>query len=420
MPNLYSRILCNCSRSLGFLLKKTKIIIFDLSYLFIFYDSLFKLLNIDYFDRYTRKTITCLMLQNFNVNLEDLEEETQHRYQFTHMLGRGAYGIVLAAIEKATGREVAVKRVERIFESVLDSKRILREIRILQHLKHQNINELLDVSALPNYEKFHALILVTDLMDTDMYRIVNSDQQLLVDHHRYFIYQLLRGLKYIHTAKILHRDLKPSNLLLNANCDLKICDFGLARVCLDQSDNPDNFLTEYVATRWYRAPEVLLNYETYGPPIDVWSVGCIMAELIARKPLFPGKSTMHQLKIITEKIGSPTEDDLKDCTNPKAREFMNSLEHHDKVSMSEIFPGEDPAELDLMERMLTWDPTKRITVEEALEHPFLEPLHDPFDEPIAFPISPFTFDRPDITMAELKQEMWKDVLKFHPDFPPAQ
>lgn len=112
---------------------------------------------------------------------------------------------------------------------------------------------------------------------------------------QYFLYQILRGLKYIHSANVLHRDLKPSNLLLNANCDLKICDFGLARVTSET-----DFMTEYVVTRWYRAPELLLNSSDYTAAIDVWSVGCIFMELMDRKPLFPGRDHVHQLRLLME------------------------------------------------------------------------------------------------------------------------
>ena len=112
---------------------------------------------------------------------------------------------------------------------------------------------------------------------------------------QYFLYQLLRGLKYVHSANVLHRDLKPSNLLLNANCDLKIGDFGLAR-----TTSETDFMTEYVVTRWYRAPELLLNCSEYTAAIDVWSVGCILGEIVTREPLFPGKDYVHQLRLITE------------------------------------------------------------------------------------------------------------------------
>jgi len=112
---------------------------------------------------------------------------------------------------------------------------------------------------------------------------------------QYFLYQLLRGLKYVHSANVLHRDLKPSNLLVNANCDLKIADFGLARITSET-----DFMTEYVVTRWYRAPELLLNCSEYTSAIDVWSVGCIFGEIMTREPLFPGKDYVHQLRLITE------------------------------------------------------------------------------------------------------------------------
>lgn len=114
---------------------------------------------------------------------------------------------------------------------------------------------------------------------------------------QFFLYQLLRGLKYVHSANVLHRDLKPSNLLLNANCDLKLGDFGLAR-----TKSETDFMTEYVVTRWYRAPELLLNCSEYTAAIDIWSVGCILGETMTREPLFPGKDYVHQLRLITEVI----------------------------------------------------------------------------------------------------------------------
>jgi mitogen-activated protein kinase 1/3 len=252
-----------------------------------------------------------------------------------------------------------------------------------------------------------------DLMDTDMYQILHSNQPLLPEHHRYFIYQLLRGLKYIHSANVLHRDLKPGNLLLNANCDLKICDFGLARIA--EPVGPDDCLTEYVATRWYRAPEVLLNYETYGVAMDVWSVGCILAELMLHKPIFQGTSTMNQLALITEVLGSPTAEDLRGCANPKAVKFMASLPVKERPPVEAVFPEADPVAVDLVARMLTWDPEARISVEDALEHPFLAQMHDPFDEPVAYPMPEFEFERADVSLEELRALIWQEVVKYHPE-----
>lgn len=125
-----------------------------------------------------------------------------------------------------------------------------------------------------------------------MHRVIRT-QDLSDDHCQYFIYQTLRALKAMHSANVLHRDLKPSNLLLNANCDLKVCDFGLARSAASTDDN-SGFMTEYVATRWYRAPEIMLTFKEYTKAIDVWSVGCILAEMLSGKPLFPGKDCTFQ------------------------------------------------------------------------------------------------------------------------------
>jgi serine/threonine protein kinase len=159
----------------------------------------------------------------------------------------------------------------------------------------------------PEVEDFHTLYIVTQLYECDLERIISSPQRLTDQHCQYFVYQLLRGLKFIHSANVLHRDLKPSNLLVNSNCDLCICDFGLARGVGDESTGK---LTEYVVTRWYRAPELLCEADTYGTAVDVWSVGCIFAEILGRKPLFRGSSTSDQLRLVIEKLGSPTEDEL--------------------------------------------------------------------------------------------------------------
>ena len=196
-----------------------------------------------------------------NIDIQSLEVETQSRYNFIKLIGYGSYGIVLSAQNRFTGQPVAIKRVQQIFKSIVDSKRILREIRILSHLKHENITNLLDVSAFPDFYNFQALIVAIDLMETDLTHVIQNNPQLNTDHHRYFVYQILRGLKYIHSANVIHRDLKPSNLLVNSDCDLKICDFGLARVPGQQEKT--ELLSEYVTTRWYRAPEVLLNYSNY-------------------------------------------------------------------------------------------------------------------------------------------------------------
>lgn len=226
------------------------------------------------------------------------------RYSFNRVIGSGAYGVVISANDTALNTRVAIKMVPKAFQDEIDAKRILREIKLLKHLKHENIVGICDMMPpmMRYVDDFKDVYIVSELMETDLYRIIYSKQSLSLDHVQYFIYQVLRAIKYIHSANVLHRDLKPSNLLVNSNCDLKVCDFGLARGVLDRDQMRDStkkpLLTEYVVTRWYRAPEIMLACHEYDKPVDVWSIGCILAELLARKPFFPGEDYIDQVSVV--------------------------------------------------------------------------------------------------------------------------
>ena len=179
------------------------------------------------------------------------------------------------------GVKVAIKKFSCPFQSLIHAKRTYREIKVLRHMDHENIIGILDIfTPQQSMENFQDVYMVTQLMDADLNRILKS-QQLSDDHVKFLIYQILRGLKYIHSAGVIHRDLKPSNIAVNEDCELRILDFGLARMA-------DNEMTGYVATRWYRAPEIMLNWMHYNQAVDIWSVGCIMAKLLTSKTLFPG------------------------------------------------------------------------------------------------------------------------------------
>jgi serine/threonine protein kinase len=223
------------------------------------------------------------------------------RYRNLKPIGDGSYGFVASATDTVTGNKVAIKKVKDTFLDVVDAKRILREIKLLNHFdKHENIITIYDLmSNPPNKEHFDDIYIVTNLMESDLERIIRSKQVLTDQHLQYFLFQILRGMKYVHSANVLHRDLKPSNLLVNANCDLALCDFGLAR----GFDAGVDMLTEYVVTRWYRPPELLLECTLYGKPVDVWSVGCIFAEVIVHEPFFRGDNPQHQLQVIVSKLG---------------------------------------------------------------------------------------------------------------------
>merc|ERR1719189_1698246 len=230
--------------------------------------------------------------------------------------------MVVSAMDVKTQSKVAIKKISP-FEHQTYCQRTLREIKILNRFQHENIIDIRDILRPVNIESLKDIYIIQCLMETDLNKHLKT-QRLSNDHICYFLYQILRGLKYIHSANVLHRDLKPSNILLNSNCDLKICDFGLSRVS-DPSQDHTGLLTEYVATRWYRAPEVMLNAKGYSQALDVWSVGCILGEMINNKPMFPGKHYLDQICKIQEVLVSPRREDLDFITNPKAQLYVNSL-----------------------------------------------------------------------------------------------
>ncbi|CAO2583276.1 Mitogen-activated protein kinase 3, partial [Lemmus lemmus] len=316
-----------------------------------------------------------------------------------------------SAYDHVRKTRVAIKKISP-FEHQTYCQRTLREIQILLRFRHENVIGIRDILRAPTLEAMRDVYIVQDLMETDLYKLLKS-QQLSNDHICYFLYQILRGLKYIHSANVLHRDLKPSNLLINTTCDLKICDFGLARIADPEHDHT-GFLTEYVATRWYRAPEIMLNSKGYTKSIDIWSVGCILAEMLSNRPIFPGKHYLDQLNHILGILGSPSQEDLNCIINMKARNYLQSLPSKTKVAWAKLFPKSDSKALDLLDRMLTFNPNKRITVEEALAHPYLEQYYDPTDEPVAE--EPFTFDMEldDLPKERLKELIFQETARFQP------
>ncbi|KAK6006869.1 hypothetical protein QM012_005877 [Aureobasidium pullulans] len=350
------------------------------------------------------------------------------QYDIQDVVGEGAYGVVCSALHKPSGQKVAIKKITP-FDHSMFCLRTLREMKLLRYFNHENIISILDIQKPRSYETFTEVYLIQELMETDMHRVIRT-QELSDDHCQYFIYQTLRALKAMHSANVLHRDLKPSNLLLNANCDLKVCDFGLARSAASTEDN-QGFMTEYVATRWYRAPEIMLTFKEYTKAIDVWSVGCILAEMLSGKPLFPGKDYHHQLTLILDVLGTPTMEDYYGIKSRRAREYIRSLPFKKKIPWKAMFPKTSDLALDLLDKLLAFNPAKRITVEEALRHPYLEPYHDPEDEPTAdaIPEEFFDFDKnkDNLTKEQLKQLIFEEIMRdctldkptYHPPKPNA-
>lgn len=329
------------------------------------------------------------------------------QYQLVDLVGEGAYGTVCSAIHKPSNVKVAIKKIQP-FSKAMFVTRTLREIKLLRYFHdHENIISILDKVRPIKIEKMNAVYLVQELMETDLQKIINNrnTSPLTDDHIQYFTYQILRALKSIHSAQVIHRDLKPSNLLLNSNCDLKVCDFGLSRCQASSSDSRETlvgFMTEYVATRWYRAPEIMLTFQEYTTAMDIWSVGCILAEMVSGKPLFPGRDYHHQLWLILEVLGTPSYEDFEKISSQRAKEYIANLPMKPRLPWDLVLTNNgknnvstlNPDMLDLLTKMLMFSPHKRISAEEALNHPYLATYHDPDDEP-------------DYPPLDLNDEFWK-------------
>ncbi|XP_052604580.1 mitogen-activated protein kinase 11 isoform X2 [Peromyscus californicus insignis] len=320
--------------------------------------------------------------------------EVPQRLQGLRPVGSGAYGSVCSAYDARLRQKVAVKKLSRPFQSLIHARRTYRELRLLKHLKHENVIGLLDVfTPATSIEDFSEVYLVTTLMGADLNNIVKC-QALSDEHVQFLVYQLLRGLKYIHSAGIIHRDLKPSNVAVNEDCELRILDFGLAR-------QADEEMTGYVATRWYRAPEIMLNWMHYNQTVDIWSVGCIMAELLQGKALFPGNDCILGKQ---GQAGVPFY---------RARTYIQSLPPMPQKDLSSVFHGANPLAVDLLGRMLVLDSDQRVSAAEALAHAYFSQYHDPDDEPEAEPYDE-SVEAKERTLEEWKELTYQEVLSFKP------
>ncbi|XP_052489478.1 mitogen-activated protein kinase 17 isoform X2 [Gossypium raimondii] len=338
------------------------------------------------------------------------------QYEITDVVGRGSYGVVASAIDTHTGEKVAIKKMTNIFEHTPDAIRILREIKLLRLLRHPDIVQIKHIMLPPCSREFKDIFVVFELMESDLHHVIKINDDLTPDHHQFFLYQLLRGLKYIHTAHVFHRDLKPKNILANADCKLKLCDFGLARVSF--TDVPSAiFWTDYVATRWYRAPELCGSFfSNYTPAVDIWSVGCIFAELLTGKPLFPGKNVVDQLELVTDLLGTPSVETIARIRNEKARKYLNSMRKKKPIPFSQKFPTIDPLALNLLERLIAFDPNDRPSAEEALAHPYFHGLANLDNEPSMKPISKFEFEfeRRKLAEDDVRELIYREILEYHP------
>lgn len=342
-----------------------------------------------------------------------------NKYTVQQIIGEGASGVVCSALDNETGELVAVKRVGRGFEHVPVSIRLLRELKFLRLLRgHENIVELKGILMPSSSRDFEDVFLVFELMATDLSRVLKSATKLTNLHIQYFMFQLLRGLHHIHSSGVFHRDLKPSNILIDDQCSLRICDFGLARAAFD--DRPDMiYWTDYVATRWYRAPELIMTLSTkYSTAIDMWSVGCIFAEMLGHgKPLFPGRDGYHQLQLITSVLGSPSQEALSKVQSAQLRRHFRELPKRRRRPCTHLFPQAEPEACSLLEWMLRFDPAERPTASEALSHPYFKEFRvglGPTGRPV--PQHEFHFEHTRPTRSTMRELFLEEILLYHPQY----
>jgi len=290
------------------------------------------------------------------------------KYKKVDKLGEGTYGIVYKAKNKETGQFVALKRIRLDSEDEGVPCTAIREISLLKELQHRNIVTLYDVI---HTEK--KLTLVFEYLDQDLKKYIDDHGGFISrSTMKSFLYQLLDGVAFCHEKRVLHRDLKPQNLLINKKTgELKLCDFGLAR----SSGIPVRSYSHEVVTLWYRAPDVLMGSRNYSTPIDIWSAGCIFAEMATGRPLFPGSNSTDQLLRIFKKLGTPTEEIWPGVQN--LSEYKEDFPQYPAIAIRTLVPGLDDNGYDLLQQMLRYNPSERITAADALHHPYFVDVVSP-------------------------------------------
>ncbi|KAI3693373.1 hypothetical protein L6452_33208 [Arctium lappa] len=288
------------------------------------------------------------------------------QYEKVEKIGEGTYGVVYKARDRITNETIALKKIRLEQEDEGVPSTAIREISLLKEMQHENIVRLHDV-----VHSDKRLYLVFEYLDLDLKKHMDSCPEFSKDPRlvKMFLYQILRGIAYCHSHRVLHRDLKPQNLLIDHRTNaLKLADFGLARAF----GIPVRTFTHEVVTLWYRAPEILLGSHQYSTPVDVWSIGCIFAEMVNRSPLFPGDSEIDELFKIFKIMGTPKEDTWPGVTS--LPDFKSTFPKWQAKDLATMVPNLDKPGLDLLHKMLSLDPSRRITARAALEHEYFKDI----------------------------------------------
>lgn len=353
------------------------------------------------------------MQESMNCELQDtlqnIVKKPYSTYSLNCRIGGGGFGEVYNATETDSGKAYAIKCCKHIFIKDRHCRSILRELIFGRLLDHPLIMKIREVLIPTSFKTFNAIWFVYDLMDMDLRNLMESEMKLSLPDIQYIMFQMLNGVKYLHDVGVIHRDIKPENILINSDFSLKISDFGLS--CLAKKDR---VLTEYTVTRWYRAPEILLECG-YDEAVDVWSIGCILGEMLTKQVLFKGRNRIHQIEQIAHLLGVPS--DLSYISNHLSREYLKNLETNPQ--WQKMFYEYDIQAVDLLTHLLVWDPKKRYSAVEALNHPFIKSMNPEMIRgnltPRCFPNIDFGFDENNLSLYELKDRIIEEIMLYHPN-----
>jgi mitogen-activated protein kinase 15 len=294
---------------------------------------------------------------------ESIDKAIAGKYDIQAVIGKGAYGVVWRAENKETAEIVAIKKCFNAFQNVTDSQRTFREVSVLIGLgRHDNIVQLLDVISPVDGD----IYLIFENLKFDLNFLIRNSKITKIVKQK-ITYQITNAVFYLHSAGIVHRDIKPSNILLNPDYRVKICDFGLAR-----SFGADPVLTDYVATRWYRAPEIILGSREYSMAVDIWALGCVVAEMELGKPLFPGSSTLDQLVKVIQLVGLPD----SAAFGGKDLDWVRSIPDLQIFKFTHVFNESDFDLISFIRNCLKFRKSDRMTAAEALSHGYLWSVRD--------------------------------------------
>ena len=341
-------------------------------------------------------------------NVEKIDKHISQRYEIINKIGKGAYGVVWKALDKVTHQTVALKKIFGAFRNSTDAQRTFREITFLRQLRgHPHIVDLIAVyKSVNNLD----LYVVFEILESDVHSVIRAN--ILMDvHKRFIVWQVLVALKHLHSRKLIHRDLKPSNLLINSDSTVKLCDFGLART-FAEGDICQAVMTEYVSTRWYRSPELIIGSNHYNEGVDSWALGCIVAELYAGRPLFPGTSTLDQMERVVSLTGPPSSSDIASMHSEFAETMIANLSYNQpRMTLNQKLPMADPDTIDFISKLLVFDPTKRMTVDQCLDHSFVTQFRNQEEENLSGdPVKLSLSDSKRYTVKDYRNKLYKEML----------